>query len=91
MSRLPILRGIDSSRRALSVNEFCREHDFSKTFAYKEFNAGRLYSVKKHGRRLIPKRWKNGCTVRTQRWTPKKKKVCNSFMTGGMCDRLGRL
>ena len=56
MSRLvnPFLRGIDSSRRALSVNEFCREHDVSKTFVYKEFNAGRLYSVKKHGRRLIP-------------------------------------
>jgi hypothetical protein len=48
----PFLRGIDSSRRALSVNEFCREHDVSKTFVYKEF--GRLYSVKKHGRRLIP-------------------------------------
>jgi len=50
----PFLRGIDSSRRALSVNEFCWEHDVSKTFVYKEFNAGRLYSVKKHGRRLIP-------------------------------------
>jgi hypothetical protein len=56
LSRLvnPFLRGIDSSRRALSVDEFCREHDVSKTFVYKEFNAGRLYSVKKHGRRLIP-------------------------------------
>jgi excisionase family DNA binding protein len=47
----PFLRGIG---RALSVNEFCREHDVSKTFVYKEFKAGRLYSVKKRGRRLIP-------------------------------------
>jgi excisionase family DNA binding protein len=50
----PFLRGIDSSRRALSVNEFCQEHDVSKTFVYKEFNAGRLNSVKIRGRRLIP-------------------------------------
>ena len=41
-------------KRMLSVAEFCHQYGIGKTMAYAEMAAGRLPSIKRGSRRLIP-------------------------------------
>jgi hypothetical protein len=55
----PVVRDLAVSpvlgqKRMLSVAEFCHQYGIGKTMAYAEMSAGRLPSVKRGGRRLIP-------------------------------------
>lgn len=51
-------------KRMLSVKEFCHRYGIGRTMAYDEIDAGRLRSVKRGGRRLVPvdaaEAWANG-------------------------------